>query len=66
MTTGLGICNLCRAEGLPDLVAIEDLVEHLHDKHGMDVEILTWPDGVPVVFDRTLEPNDFREEADGP
>jgi hypothetical protein len=51
----MGTCGLCGAE-LPD----EEAGRHLLDEHGVDVnEAESWPDGAPVVYDRTLEPTDF-------
>lgn len=59
---GYGTCSLCQEAGLPARIHIDELVEHLYSVHGTTVDILTWPDGEPVVFDRTLEPDDFRED----
>jgi hypothetical protein len=56
-------CQLCRNEGKPDRVMLKYLHAHLRLAHGETFEILTWPDGEPVVIDKTLEPDDFEEDA---
>lgn len=51
-------CNLCEP---PHRILIADLVEHLAVVHGYEADVSTWPDGSPVIVDKTLEPDDFRQ-----
>ena len=52
----VGLCGLCDP---PRRIAAAELIEHLRSAHGVPVVIELWPDGEPVVVDRTLEPEDF-------
>jgi hypothetical protein len=54
---GRAQCQLC-LEWLP----LEEIMGHVRGAHGLDVDIETWPDGAPVVIDRTLEPDSFADE----
>lgn len=50
-------CALCDAT-YPD----SEMLEHLESQHpglAADASLERWPDGHPVIFDRTLEPDDF-------
>lgn len=50
------LCLLC-GQAMPNDV----LAAHLHDEHGLAVP--TWPDGEPLVFDETVQPEDFDADA---
>ncbi len=48
------LCALC-GEPMP----LELLMGHLRGAHDIEEDIETWPDGSPVIVDRTLRPEDF-------
>lgn len=53
---GEALCRLC----VPAVwVPLDQLVVHVRDQHDPDCEIVTWPDGQPVIVDHTLDPDDF-------
>lgn len=53
-------CMVCKRDGGGEvMVRISEIVEHLDKVHGITGGIAEWPDGEPVVIDRTLEPGDF-------
>lgn len=47
-------CALCGQN-----IEAENIMGHLRGFHDLDVEIEEWPDGEPVIVDKTLEPEDF-------
>lgn len=50
-------CALCNAT-YPDA----EMLDHLESEHpalAADASLERWPDGHPVIFDHTLEPDDF-------
>ncbi|AHH98263.1 hypothetical protein [Kutzneria albida] len=53
-----GHCHVCRSD-MPSV----DLLNHLRLLHP-DVwgALETWPDGHVVIFDDSVEPNDFKEK----
>jgi len=52
--TDTATCGLCG-----ERMTVDEIFPHLHQEHGLEVELQTWPDGDPVVVDATLEPGDF-------
>ncbi len=50
----LAFCVLCGKT-----ISLELLMGHLRGNHDISEDIETWPDGSPVIIDKTLEPKDF-------
>jgi hypothetical protein len=50
-------CNLCGGA-----FQLEEINGHLAGAHGQTEQIECWPDGEPVILDRTLQPKDFKDE----
>ncbi len=56
------VCTICSTE--LDIDSLEGVIDHLREEHSESyVEPERWPDGALVVYDETLEPEDFAEEA---
>jgi len=50
----IALCELCWAQ-----VSVDEIEAHLREQHDLEVEIMRWADGRPVIVDKTLEPEDF-------
>jgi hypothetical protein len=59
---GPGTCFVCDPRG----VSVAMIGAHVAQWHPeLLAELERWPDGEPVVIDRTLEPGDFAPEPEG-